>query len=106
MFANGAVKEGTVSSESENGEVQNQGVKQLSAIVLGPTGGAQLTIANIPRSATPVDLHAEMEFRDLIGEVQTVANTATIWPAKWLVGIRTDDWAFARPSPTARRRRR
>jgi hypothetical protein len=93
VFANGAVKEGTVSSESENGEVQNQGVKQLSAIVLGPTGGAQSTIANIPRSATPVDLHAEMEFRDPIGEVQTVANTATIWPAKWLVGIRTDDWA-------------
>ncbi|HXZ87773.1 MAG TPA: alpha-2-macroglobulin family protein [Candidatus Binataceae bacterium] len=34
-----------------------------------------------------------MEFRDPNGEVQTVANSVTVWPAKWLVGIRTDDWA-------------
>ena len=33
-----------------------------------------------------------MEFRDPNGETQTVSNSITIWPAKWLVGIRSDDW--------------
>ena len=33
-----------------------------------------------------------MEYRDPNGETQTVSNSTTIWPAKWLVGIRADDW--------------
>jgi len=74
-------------------DAQRQGVHQRTDLVLGSTGGVQSEIGNIQRSPTPIRVLAEMEFRDPIGEVQTVANSATIWPAKWLVGIRLDEWA-------------
>lgn len=94
-FANGAVKEGTVTSEQwyqgfEN--VKPTGVHQRKDLVLDGAGGARTAITDIARSPTPVEVRAELEYRDPNGETQTVSNSATIWPAKWLVGIRADDW--------------
>ncbi|HSU90396.1 MAG TPA: alpha-2-macroglobulin family protein, partial [Sporolactobacillaceae bacterium] len=44
------------------------------------------------REATPIEVHAELEYRDPNGESQTVSNNVTVWPAKRLVGIQVEDW--------------
>ena len=68
------------------------GVHQRTDLTLDAAGGARTEITDIARSPTPIDVRAEMEYRDPNGETQTVSNSITIWPAKWLVGIRADDW--------------
>ena len=60
--------------------------------MLDAAGGARTEITDIPRSSTPTDVHAEIEYRDPNGETQTVSNSITIWPAKWLAGIRAGEW--------------
>ena len=94
-FANGEVKEGTVTSESEyqGFEITKPpGIHQRKDLTLDAAGGVRTDITDIARSATPISVSAEMEYRDPNGETQTVSNSITIWPAKWLVGIRADDW--------------
>jgi uncharacterized protein YfaS (alpha-2-macroglobulin family) len=94
-FANGEVKEGTVTSEQWDqgfATATPPGVHQRKELTLDAAGGARTEITDIARSPTPVDVRAEMEYRDPNGETQTVSNSVTIWPAKYLVGIRADDW--------------
>lgn len=96
QFANGAVKEGVEkvpdweeTTESE----ESAGVHQRKDLVLDASGGARAEITAIPRETTPIEVRAEMEYRDPSGETQTVANTITVWPARRLAGIMADDWA-------------
>ena len=96
VFANGAVKPGIVHSEgySEGMEAeQNPGVHQRKDLTLDAAGGARTDISDIPREPTPVEVHAELEYRDPNGESQTVSNNVMVWPAKRLVGIQVEDWA-------------
>jgi uncharacterized protein YfaS (alpha-2-macroglobulin family) len=98
-FANGPVKEGVRKWEySESGieSESNPGVHQRKDLRLDDAGGARSEITDIPRAGFPQTILSEVEFRDPNGETQTVANTITIWPAKVLAGIRTDDWAGSR----------
>jgi alpha-2-macroglobulin len=96
VFANGNVTAGIVHSEgfSEGGEAeQNPGVHQRKDLTLDAAGGARTDISDIPRAPTPIEVHAELEYRDPNGESQTVSNNIMIWPAKRLVGIQVEDWA-------------
>ena len=96
VFANGDVKAGIVRSEgySEGTEAeQNPGVHQRKDLTLDAAGGARTDISDIPREPTPVEVHAELEYRDPNGESQTVSNNVMIWPARRLVGIQVEDWA-------------
>jgi alpha-2-macroglobulin len=95
-FANGDVKAGVVHSEgfSEGtASEENPGVHQRKDLTLDAAGGARTDISDIPRSPTPIEVHAELEYRDPNGESQTVSNNVTVWPAKRLVGIQVEDWA-------------
>lgn len=95
-FANGEVKPGIVHSEgySEGMETeQNPGVHQRKDLSLDDAGGARTDISDIPREPTPVQVHAELEYRDPNGESQTVSNNVMVWPATRLVGIQVEDWA-------------
>jgi len=94
-FANGVVKTGIVRNDfsAEDTVEQPPGVHQRKDLILDAAGGARTDINDIPRIATPVQVHAELEYRDPNGESQTVSNNITIWPAKLLVGIQLDDWA-------------
>jgi uncharacterized protein YfaS (alpha-2-macroglobulin family) len=96
VFANGNVQTGIVHTEgySEGAEAeQNPGVHQRKDLTLDGAGGARTDISDIPRASTPVEVHAELEYRDPNGESQTVSNNVMIWPAKRLVGIQVEDWA-------------
>jgi uncharacterized protein YfaS (alpha-2-macroglobulin family) len=97
VFANGAVQEGMVKSEewedSGGGEAAPSGVHQRSALVLDAAGGARTQITAIAPSQTPVVVEGELEYRDPNGEIQTVSNSVTIWPARLLAGIHAGEWA-------------
>ena len=95
-FANGSVQAGIVHNEgfSEGTEgAENPGVHQRKDLTLDAAGGARTDISDIAHAATPIEVHAELEYRDPNGESQTVSNNVTIWPAKLLAGIQVEDWA-------------
>ena len=78
---------------------QHEGVHQRIDLTLDAAGGARTEITGIKTAATPIELNAEMEFRDPNGETQTVSNKTTIWPSKRLVGISIPDWIAATDKP-------
>jgi uncharacterized protein YfaS (alpha-2-macroglobulin family) len=95
-FANGSVKVGVVRNEGNPEGVEgeeNPGVHQRKDLTLDNAGGARTDITGIARAQIPVEVHAELEYRDPNGESQTVSNNVTVWPAKQLVGIAVEDWA-------------
>ncbi|HYR79142.1 MAG TPA: MG2 domain-containing protein, partial [Candidatus Dormibacteraeota bacterium] len=93
-FANGIVKVGIVHNDfsEEIASEENPGVHQRTDLTLDAAGGARTDIGDIPSAPTPIEVHAELEYRDPNGESQTVSNNVTVWPAKRLVGIQVDDW--------------
>lgn len=100
--ANGTVTEGIVregEDEEETPAQQHEGVHQRIDLVLDAAGGARTEITGIKTAPTPIELNAEMEFRDPNGETQTVSNKTMIWPAERLVGISIPDWIAATDKP-------
>jgi uncharacterized protein YfaS (alpha-2-macroglobulin family) len=108
-FANGPVKEGiTRRGAAHDEEAEEEAIRpfprgkppvhQREELVLDAAGAAHATITRLPRAATPLELLAELEFRDPNGEVQTVSSTVPLWPARWLVGIKPDSWVASRDS--------
>jgi hypothetical protein len=102
-FANGGVTEGVVregeDSEEETPTQEHEGVHQRIDLTLDAAGGARTEITGIKTAATPIELNAEMEFRDPNGETQMVSNKTTIWPAARLVGISVPEWISATDKP-------
>jgi uncharacterized protein YfaS (alpha-2-macroglobulin family) len=56
-------------------------------LVLDAAGTGRATLAGLPRADAPLDLVAEVEFRDPNGQVQTASRTLPIWPAARVVGL-------------------
>ena len=101
VFANGSVEEGIIQhnpygEEEEGFAAGRPAVHQRINLELDAAGTARTTITNLPRSNAPQEILAELEFRDPNGEVQTVAATAPLWPAHWLVGIKPEAWAASK----------
>ncbi|MBM4312550.1 MAG: alpha-2-macroglobulin [Deltaproteobacteria bacterium] len=106
-FANGRVSEGIskgvyaeegvdeASPSAEGQAVRKKAFKTLE-IKLDQAGAARARLTNIGRVGTPHDIHAELEFRDPSGETQTVSRNIPLWPAKVVVGIKSDSWALSR----------
>jgi alpha-2-macroglobulin len=59
---------------------------------LGAQGQGRTLIDSLPTSALPRDLVIEASYADPNGEVQTLRQTSTIWPAAVVAGIQADDW--------------
>lgn len=64
-------------------------------LTLDAAGGASAVVAGEPDAKTPVDLLTELEFKDPSGETQTVSSRIALWPARRLIGIKTDAWALS-----------
>ena len=106
-FANGEVKEEISrrslgkydyeEAETEQGRAQKP-MLQSSELLLDAAGGMRTGITNIPRVSAPHDIHAELEFKDPNGEIQTVSANIPLWPSKVLVGVKPDAWAMSKES--------
>jgi alpha-2-macroglobulin len=64
-------------------------------LTLDAGGGVAATLEGEPGAKTPVDLLTELEFKDPSGETQTVSSRIALWPARRLIGIKTDSWALS-----------
>jgi hypothetical protein len=108
-FANGAVKEGIVRRGTDEDEAEGDAEDltrrfsrgrevehQRFDVVLDAAGTARAAITRLPRAAQPLELLAELEYRDPTGEVQTVSSRIPLWPSRWLAGVRPDGWMASR----------
>jgi uncharacterized protein YfaS (alpha-2-macroglobulin family) len=98
VFANGPVSEGVTRTSADDYEEEGGRLPALESreLVLDKTGGARVEIADIPAIDRPKAILAEMEFPDPAGGIQTVSRRIPIYPSRWLVGVRPDDWVGAR----------
>lgn len=108
-FANGVVKEGSVSTqggsayeEDFEGEMPSKEKEKFKLrsvdFVLDNAGTARTDIMDVPTINMPADILAELEFKDPNGETQTVSTRIPLWPAKLLAGAKTDSWAASKDS--------
>ncbi|RIL01931.1 MAG: alpha-2-macroglobulin [Proteobacteria bacterium] len=62
-------------------------------VKLDARGTARATVAGLPRSERPLELQAEVAFRDPSGETQTASARVPLWPSSRVVGLKADDFA-------------
>ena len=62
------------------------------ALTLDAQGQGRTVIGQLPPSTRPQELVIEASYADPNGEVQTLRQVSTRWPAAVIAGIRADDW--------------
>ena len=60
---------------------------------LDKLGSAKADIKDIPQKGCPQEVVTELEYRDPVGEIQTVSTTIPIYPGRYLVGLKSEGWA-------------
>jgi uncharacterized protein YfaS (alpha-2-macroglobulin family) len=93
VFSNGGVREGLV----RQGEPEEEGEREVREVrstdlTLDKSGSVRTSIAGLPGLEKPMEIFAELEFKDPNGEIQTVASTIPLWNADRLVGIKPASW--------------
>jgi len=91
-FANGKVREGLVREEEPEQEERESAEVRSMDLTLDKSGSARAAVADLPGIEKPMELFAELEFKDPNGEIQTVASTVPIWHADRLVAIKPASW--------------
>ena len=61
-------------------------------------GAARAKFAKLPKIDTPRSLHAELEYRDPNGEVQTAVADIPLAPSKLAVGLKPESWTASADS--------
>lgn len=64
-------------------------------LTLDRNGAGKVTIPEVPVSPQAQELVLEASYADPNGEVQTLRNTTTLWPAAVVAGIKTEGWVSA-----------
>ncbi len=106
-FANGATKIGredegedwhigTYDVEDEGNAPTGTHAIKTQSLKLDAGGAARVDIADLPKSATPRDLLAELEYRDANGETLTSATHIPLYPAAVLLAVKPDSWVLAK----------
>ena len=67
-------------------------VADKQPLKLDENGAGRLVLAGLPPSAKPRDLLLEATYADPNGEIQTLSQTQTLWPAAVIAGVRADSW--------------
>ncbi len=91
-FSNGSVKEGIVRSDADEDREREKPELKSTALTLDRSGSVRADIPGPGAVQTPMEILAELEFRDPSGEVQTASSRIPLWPASRLIGIRPDSW--------------
>ena len=106
-FANGGVKLGR-EEEGQDWQIDNYAVDEeeqaptgshaikTQNLKLDAGGAARVTVNDMPKSATPRDLLAELEYRDANGETLTSATRIPLYPAAVLLAVKPDSWVLSK----------
>ncbi len=107
-FSNGPVQEGLTrrGPESEfledfegDPEAARQALEGIRAklpameLVLDNAGSARVSLPDLPKVQIPMDMLAELEYRDPNGEVQTASTRVPLWNSRLLIGLKPSSWA-------------
>ncbi|MGH8563306.1 MAG: MG2 domain-containing protein [Gammaproteobacteria bacterium] len=98
-FANGDVVEGEETEDPDAEQRQSEdGATPLAtqSLTLDRAGAVRAKLEGLPRSETPQDVLAELEYQDANGERQTATTHLNLWPARLVVGLKPDGWALSR----------
>lgn len=71
-------------------------------VKLDEHGGAQVGLTSFPAVHQPQTWRFETSFADPNGEIQTLSQTAQVWPAAVVVGLRAGSWMPRGQSTTVR----
>ena len=104
-FANGAVKIGredegqdwhigTYDVDDEGNAAPGTQAIKTRSLKLDAGGAARVDITDLPKSMTPRDLLAELEYRDANGETLTAATRIPLYPAAVLLAVKPDSWVL------------
>jgi len=106
-FSGERLKEGTrkfspedelgIDEEAESGREKPRRLP-TQELKLDDAGTARTKFAKLPKIDTPKNLHAELEYRDPNGEVQTAAADIPLAPSKRAVGLKPDSWTASADS--------
>lgn len=66
------------------------------AVTLDQNGAGRVELKDLPTVDAPRDLLVEATYPDPNGEIQTLSQTVSLWPAALAVGVRADDWVSVR----------
>jgi alpha-2-macroglobulin len=97
VFSNGAVKEGLIRFDYESEPEQKFEMKSAD-LTLDKTGSVRTTITGLPAIDKPMEILAELEYRDPSGETQTASSRIPLWPSERLVGIQPNSWLQSKDS--------
>lgn len=61
-------------------------------VTLDEQGAARVNLSAIPPVSRPSELRFEAGFSDPNGQVQTLSQAVTVWPASVVAGIRSESW--------------
>lgn len=82
--------------EGADGQAASDSLRRLildrQAVRLDARGGAQFSMAALPPVHSPQSWRFEASFPDPNGEIQTISQSAKIWPASVVVGLQAARW--------------
>lgn len=99
-FAEGPVETGIVTQPSQSDSERSDTTVQRTELTLDAAGTKRFRIDSLPKIDRPVELLVELEYRDPVGETQTLARTLPLVPADRLIAIRPESW-IAKPDRIA-----
>ncbi|WP_245801120.1 alpha-2-macroglobulin family protein [Pollutimonas bauzanensis] len=92
----GADDESDAGAGQEAADAQKQSLfLDKQAMVLDARGGGRLAIPALPAISRPQTMLFEASFADPNGEIQTLAQSVPVWPARVQAGIRAGSWVQA-----------
>jgi uncharacterized protein YfaS (alpha-2-macroglobulin family) len=94
-FEDYAFSNGPVPPAANRRRAQPAAPIRTQDLILDAAGGVDAVLEGEPSIKVPQELATELEFRDPSGETQTVSSRQTLWPARRLIGIKTDSWALS-----------
>lgn len=92
QFFSDPVKVGTFDNSRGRGEDDPSVFVSTQDVTLDANGGLKAKIPNLPPSKTQRDLVVEMEYRDPNGEIKTASSRAAIFPAGFIVGLKSENY--------------
>lgn len=86
-------------TDTEETHTSTDSFLKVQELTLNKDGGLLATIKDIPAVKKIEQLEIEMEYADPNGEIKTSSNRLPVFPAEYVIGLRTDDW-YSEPGKT------
>lgn len=96
-FFSNPVRTGIV--DSENRQSREETFLKVQDLTLNADGGVLAKVADLPFVTKIQELFLEMEYTDPNGEVKTTGSSVPVFPADYVIGLRSDSW-YAEPGKT------